>query len=186
MVALLGVCHAVTSWRRQLGVLHLHSHRQLGIVEPSLFGLPWRVSQIFLLYSEDRFSDGILVGVSGSFFPSCNTSVILPSFHSANLFAKHSWWSLALDFWLGFCSPTTRRTKAAFKAICWLSTLLFQSFKCFVSWSSVFAQRGYLVIRIGDFWRVDCYQFSFWLTPNNRLRRANSWKSRQGSWHLGE
>ena len=67
--------------------------------------------------------------------PSRNSSSILPSFHSSNLFAKHSWWPLALDFSLGFWSTKARRTKAAFKAIWWLSVLLFQSLICFVIWS---------------------------------------------------
>lgn len=67
---------------------------------------------------------------------------------------------------------------------------LFQSFMCFVSWSinslpifpygtkKVFLLRGYLNIRVDDFW-VDYYHFSFRLTANNRLRRVHSWKFRR-------
>ena len=67
--------------------------------------------------------------------PSRTRTSISPSFHNARRLAKHSWCSFALDFWLGFCNPTARRTVAALRAMCFISDSLFQSFMCCVNLS---------------------------------------------------
>ena len=64
-----------------------------------------------------------------------NKHSISPFFHSFDRFSRHSWWSLAFDFWLGFWSPTAKRTIAAFRARCCTIVPLFQSSICLVNWS---------------------------------------------------
>ena len=59
--------------------------------------------------------------------PSRNKHSISPFFHGFNRFSIHSWWSLAFDFWLGFWSPTAKRTMVAFRARYCMIVPLFQS-----------------------------------------------------------
>ena len=67
--------------------------------------------------------------------PFRNKHSISPFFHSFNRFSRHSWWSLAFDFWPGFWSLTAKRTIVAFRARCCMIVPLFQSSMCLVGWS---------------------------------------------------
>ena len=55
---------------------------------------------------------------------------ISPSFHSPK---RHSHWSFAIDFMLGFCSAVANKT-IALRAICCPCHAFFHSVMCCVSW----------------------------------------------------